>query len=186
MMDIGIPMGMAEDDHSWRAVYAPRDSDSDEAKSEPEAVRNPSLRHEPEPEAMPSPVEPSRSQNMMRDVADEAVDAGQKKRKQEKQQQAQLQERRRALKQFLKKNGFSDVNSSKRVMLLWTSYPLHTAVEKNNLRVVEMLLAEGADPAATNSSGRTATQIAQRKNKKGSRETMLRVLQAASVGAAAV
>merc|ERR1712060_593660 len=105
-----------------------------------------------------------------------------KHRREEKQKQVQrnqLAERRRQLKQFLKKNGFAGVNDSKRVVLLWKSYPLHAAVEKNNLRVVEMLLAEGANPTQTNSSGRTATQIAQRKNKKGSHATMLQVLEAA-------
>jgi hypothetical protein len=99
-------------------------------------------------------------------------------------QRNHIAERRRQLKHFFKENGFkrdAGVNDSKRVMLLCgaKSYPLHAAVEKNNLRVVEMLLAEGANPTQTNSSGRTPLQIAQRKNKKGSHETMLQILEAA-------
>jgi len=109
---------------------------------------------------------------------------GQRRRLEEKQRLAQAAERRRALKQFLHKHGFEGVNDSKRVCLLWRSYPLHVAVQKNNLRVVEMLLAEGADPRLKNSSGLTAAEVAQRKNKKGKQATTVQILQSAAKGAA--
>jgi len=115
----------------------------------------------------------------------EASEAEQKRRVEDKQRQAAAAERRRALKQFLHKNGFAGVNDSKRVCLLWRSYPLHVAVEKKNLRVVEMLLAEGADPSLKNSSGRTAAEVAQRNNKKGKQATMVQILQSAAKGTAA-
>merc|ERR1719382_1499995 len=114
---------------------------------------------------------------MMTSTTQEVEDAKQTQHLESKQKQAQVAERRRALKQFLNKNGFSGVNEPRRVRLLWTSYPLHVAVEKNNLRVVEMLLAEGADVSQKNSSGRTAAQVAQRRNNKGERSTMLQLLQ---------
>jgi len=117
--------------------------------------------------------------NPMAAVSEEA---DQKQRREDKQRQAQLAERKRALKQFMRKNGFNGVNDPKRVCLLWTSYPLHAAVQKNNLRVVEMLLAEGANPAQKNSSGLTPAQVAEKKNKKGSHGTMLQILQTAAQG----
>lgn len=124
------------------------------------------------------PAAPSEAtKRMMRSTTQEAEDAGQMRHRQDKQRQAQVAERGRVLKQFLRKNGFASVNEPKRVLLLWESYPLHVAVEKNNLRVVEMLLAEGADVSQKNSSGHTAAQVAQKRNKKGERSTMLQVLQ---------
>jgi len=110
---------------------------------------------------------------------------GQQRRLEEKQRLAQAAERRRALKQFMHKHGFEGVNDSKRVCLLWRSYPLHVAVQKNNLRVVEMLLAEGADPRLKNSSGLTAAEVAQKKNKKGKQATMVQILQSADARGAA-
>lgn len=113
----------------------------------------------------------------------EAEDRKRTQHLESKQRQAQVAERRRALKQFLNKNGFAGVNEATRVRLFWTSYPLHVAVEKNNLRMVEMLLAEGADASQKNSSGLTAAQVAQRKNRKGKNATMLQLLQSAGKGA---
>jgi len=132
------------------------------------------------------PAPPSEAtKSMMSAAVKEAEDAEKKQRREDKQRHAQLAERRRAVKQFLRKNGFAGVNDPKRVCLLWRSYPLHAAVEKNNLRVVEMLLAEGADASRTNSSGHTAADVAQKKNKKGSHATMLHVLESAGGGTAA-
>jgi ankyrin repeat protein len=147
----------------WRATFAPREEDKSDS----------------EPGVEPPAVHPAVSHRLMKDVAEDATGADQQKRREDKQRQAQLAERRRALKQFLRKNGFGDVNDCKTGCMFSKSYPLHAAVEKNNLRVVEMLLAEGADPTQTNSSGKTAAELAQRKNKKGARATMVQVLQSA-------
>jgi len=132
----------------------------------------------------PAHVAPSEAtKTVMIGTAQEAEDAKQTQHLESKQKQAQVAERRRALKQFLNKNGFAGVNEARRARLFWTSYPLHVAVEKNNLRVVEMLLAEGADASQKNSSGLTAAQVAQRKNRKGKNTTMLQLLQSAGKGA---
>jgi ankyrin repeat protein len=60
--------------------------------------------------------------------------------------------------------------------MLRTTYPLHRAAELGDEKMVESLLAEGADPAQKNSSGKTAVQVANGKNKKGSHSGAMRVL----------
>jgi len=117
---------------------------------------------------------------MMRSVAQEAEDASQRRHTEDGRRRAQAAERGRVLRQFLRKHGFAGVNEPRRVRLLWTSYPLHLAVEANDLRVVEVLLAEGADVSRRDSSGRTAAQVAQRRNKRGERSTMLQLLEGTS------
>jgi len=80
---------------------------------------------------------------------------------------------------FLKKEGFTDVNARKR-SLLSSTYPLHKAAEAGNAKLVSMLLAEGANPAQKNSSGRTAAQVAFKQNKSGSHSKVISLLQTSS------
>merc|ERR1712217_403415 len=88
------------------------------------------------------------------------------------------EERRKAIAKFLKSHGFSSATGPKRSMLKVT-YPLHCAAEEGNWQIVGMLLNEGVNPAQKNSSGKTAVQIAEKKNQKGSHATVLRLLKTA-------
>lgn len=60
--------------------------------------------------------------------------------------------------------------------LLSTTYPLHSAAKEGNARMVAMLLKEGADATQKNSSGRTAVQVAQKRNKAGSHAPVISAL----------
>merc|ERR1712217_346848 len=86
---------------------------------------------------------------------------------------AREQERKALVTAFLKDHGYSEVTTPKRTMLK-TKYPIHTAAKIGDTKIVAALLEEGADPAQKNSSGQTAAQIAQKKNKNGSHANVLR------------
>merc|ERR1712151_235461 len=75
--------------------------------------------------------------------------------------------RTKAIAGFLKDHGFSTAGGPKRSMMK-TTYPLHTAAKEGNWQMVEMLLKEGVNPKQKDSSGKTAAQVAQKKNKGGS------------------
>merc|ERR1712203_708833 len=96
-------------------------------------------------------------------------------RQAEIEQLAKEQERKAFVKAFLKSHGYTDVAAPKRTMLK-TKYPIHTAAKTGDPKIVAALLEEGANPAQKNSSGQTAAQIAQKKNKNGSHTTVLRTL----------
>jgi len=92
-------------------------------------------------------------------------------------------ERRRAEKEelqaFFNKHGFVDANAPKLSSTLLGSsktYPLHVAAEQGEERIVELLLKAGANPAQKNSSKKTASELAQKKNKDGSRSDVLLLL----------
>jgi len=84
-------------------------------------------------------------------------------------------ERKHVVHSFLSKHGFARVNSCKR-SLLSSTYPLHKAAELADEQVARMLLQEGARPAQKNFSGKTAAQVAAKKNKDGSHDKVLAVL----------
>merc|ERR1712217_293049 len=88
------------------------------------------------------------------------------------------EERRKAIAKFLKSHGFSSATGPKRSMLKVT-YPLHCAAEEGNWQIVGMLLNEGVNPAQKNSSGKTTAQVAEKKDKKGSHASVLRLLHSA-------
>lgn len=76
---------------------------------------------------------------------------------------------------FLVDNGFDNVNS-RRSGLLRASYPLHRAVKRNDQEMVRMLLAWGADATQVDSSKRTPYDYAEKRNRRGSHEEVLRIL----------
>mmetsp|Transcript_37222 Transcript_37222/g.115666 ORF Transcript_37222/g.115666 Transcript_37222/m.115666 type:complete len:201 (-) Transcript_37222:342-944(-) len=90
--------------------------------------------------------------------------------------------RKETLEAFYKRHGFVDANTPRHsgcaVLAPVTTYPLHWAAELADARIVELLLKEGVATAQKNSSGRTAAQVAQRKNKGGSHDAVLRLLAA--------
>lgn len=85
------------------------------------------------------------------------------------------EERKTAVAVFLKQNKFTGAAAPKTTMLAKT-YPIHCAAIKGDEQMVRMLLEEGADPAQKNSSGKTAAQVAQKKDSKGSHAGVLRAL----------
>merc|ERR1712187_1037735 len=96
-------------------------------------------------------------------------------RQSEVEREAQEEHRKALVTAFLKEHGYNDVGIPKKTMLK-TKYPIHTAAKMGDQTIVTALLAEGADSAQKNSAGQTAVQIAQKKNKKGSHENVLRIL----------
>jgi len=90
-------------------------------------------------------------------------------------EEALRQERRARVGDFLREHGFAAVNDPRKKMFR-TSYPLHRAAELGDDKIVEALIAEGADVALKNSSGKTPAQVATKKNKNGSHEGTLKVL----------
>merc|ERR1712004_1419 len=103
----------------------------------------------------------------------------QRERERQEQQEAEHlakeQERKALVGAFLKEHGYSDVGRPKRTMTK-TKYPIHTAAKIGDSRVVAALIEEGADPAQKNSAGRTALQVAEKLNKKGSHADAVRAL----------
>jgi hypothetical protein len=98
------------------------------------------------------------------------------RRAEEQRQEEELRQQRQAkVAAFLKSKGFADVMAPKRSMMK-TTYPIIVAAEAGDKEIVEFLIQEGADPAQKNSSGKTAIDIAAKKNKKSSHEGVLRAL----------
>lgn len=83
--------------------------------------------------------------------------------------------RREALLSFLKKNGFRDVNS-KAGWFFNYRYPLHEAVEQNDVEMVRLLLQNKAKMKLKDANGLTARQLARHKNLTGSYNAVLQVL----------
>jgi len=91
-------------------------------------------------------------------------------------------QRKNAVDTFLRSNGFKGGVSDpkKSMMMLKKTYPLHRAVECADPDMVTMLLEKDADPQQRNSSGKSAVDIAEKLNKDGSHEGVLRQLKVAS------
>lgn len=95
-------------------------------------------------------------------------------RKAEEERQAE-QQSKAATDAFLKEWGFAGPQAPRR-KLLKTSYAIHKAAKLGNARVVEQLIKEGADTRQKDSRGKTAAQVAQRHNGKGSHAAVLALL----------
>jgi len=147
------------------------------AEEEEEEERRRSLR-EQEARALAESQEreAARLREERREAAErEAAEREAAERRRRAQEEAERRARSARVVEFLKAQGFAGVNAGKRKMLR-TTYPLHRAAELGDEKMVEALLAEGADASQKNSSGKTAAQVAGGKNKKGSHSGALRVL----------
>lgn len=91
--------------------------------------------------------------------------------------QKALRERARRVKvdAFLKLHGFKSVNERKGWLFSYT-YPLHLAVELNDVDMARTLIKSKARKKQRDASGRTPKQIALDQNRFGSHDEILRVL----------
>jgi len=103
------------------------------------------------------------------------AEAEQLRQEEEKRMAEEMQRRKDAVDSFLKANKFKGVGTAKRSMLR-TTYPLHLAVEKGDVQLVEDLIREGADALQKNYS-KTPLQLAQKKDKKGSHAAVIAKIQ---------
>lgn len=110
------------------------------------------------------------------------VTAEQERERLRLEQEGEEQERKATVSAFLKKFTFSDVNGPKMSGCTGMSktYPLHMAAQNGDDALVAMLLKEGANPAQKNSWGKTAAQIAEKSDKKGSHAKVLEILTASA------
>merc|ERR1719414_541825 len=109
-------------------------------------------------------------------LAKRAAEAKAEEQRREAEKQSKLAAERKAqVACFLKDNGFKDATTSKR-KLLKTTYPLHCAAELGDPQIVGMLIEAGANPRQTNSSGKTPAQVAEKRNRNGSHNDVLRAL----------
>lgn len=76
---------------------------------------------------------------------------------------------------FLKRHGFSDIDSKRKTMFK-SFYPLHSAVSQNSAEMVQLLLAAGARPMLKNSSELTALELARKLDKNGSHGKAIKLL----------
>lgn len=81
----------------------------------------------------------------------------------------------RLLREFLLEQGYTSPTSRRRSCCRY-SYPVHSAVRLNDVRVLQILLAAKADVQAKDSNGLTATELARRCDKHGSRQAVLNIL----------
>ncbi|CAE7905912.1 unnamed protein product [Symbiodinium microadriaticum] len=113
-----------------------------------------------------------------------AEEKEQARRRAQEQAEREHEERQREVASFLKQHGFSSINGVKKSFMSST-YPLHKAAELGDAHMVDQLVKAGADVAQKNSGGKTAAQVAAKKDKKGSHSATLSVLtQARVVGGA--
>jgi len=112
-----------------------------------------------------------------------AAAAAAEEERQRQEQERLAQERKAAVASFLKKAGFTGVNTVKKSMMSST-YALHKAAEAGDDKLVAMLLEEGAVLEQKNSSGKTAAQVAEKKNKNGSHAKVLEILSSSSAASA--
>jgi len=97
-------------------------------------------------------------------------------------------ERQDSINSFCTRYGFHNLKEPRRagcsVLGPTSTYALHQAAELGDAKIVEMMLEEGASPLQQNSSKKTATQLAQKKNKGGSHDAVLQALRKSSAGGA--
>eukprot|EP00929_Paragymnodinium_shiwhaense_P047522 TRINITY_DN240_c0_g2_i2.p1 TRINITY_DN240_c0_g2~~TRINITY_DN240_c0_g2_i2.p1 ORF type:complete len:240 (-),score=94.42 TRINITY_DN240_c0_g2_i2:349-1068(-) len=93
----------------------------------------------------------------------------------EQQELVREAEAKKKMQEFLKKHSFKgpDVKRSK---LLGFKFPLHSAVKHNDVEVVRILLANGANTSSKDSSGKTPYQLAQKIDKNGSHVRLMEAL----------
>mmetsp|Transcript_63447 Transcript_63447/g.163272 ORF Transcript_63447/g.163272 Transcript_63447/m.163272 type:complete len:197 (+) Transcript_63447:142-732(+) len=82
----------------------------------------------------------------------------------------------RTLDNFLVREGFTSGVNGRRRWLCRTTYPLHVACKQGYEKMVELLLASGADATLRDSERRTPAEVAKRYDCNGSHDAVLRAL----------
>ncbi|CAE7315920.1 unnamed protein product [Symbiodinium natans] len=107
----------------------------------------------------------------------------QKEEEERARRQAREKERQQRVEEFLQAHGFVALGHAKRVQdacglpfMARTVYPIHVAAELADAGMVEMMIQEGADPTQRTSNGKTASELARKRNKGGSHDAVLRAL----------
>jgi len=133
--------------------------------------------------------EQERLEEERRRVAEEKLrlEREEQARREEAERQARLKEeceRKEALDAFCLQHGFADISAPRRsgcaVWAAATTYPLHCASELADAHIVGLLLKSNVDITQKNSAGKTAAQVAQKKDKNGSHQEVKRLLAAAA------
>jgi len=97
-------------------------------------------------------------------------------RRREEAERLQTEQKQKSMSTWLTQNGYSgDVNTPKKTYMK-SKYPINTAAKQGNIEMTAMLMEEGAICAQPDSRGRTAYDIAVRKNTNGSHNAVLEVL----------
>jgi len=97
------------------------------------------------------------------------------------QRDAERMEQQARVRDFLDKHGFPTVKASRRWMFR-TQFPLHVAIREKDAEMTSLLVKAGANPMRTDSSGRTALELAHKLNSRaGSHSEVIKVLNQASV-----
>lgn len=110
----------------------------------------------------------------------------QQRQEQEKQEKIRLQEEarqkkikdmddQRKVRAFLHSNGFKNPNDLVRKKFTKVT-PLHLAVGQNNIEMVKLLVAAGADPKKMNGKSESAFKLAQKLDKNGSHAAIVQEL----------
>ncbi|CAE7191348.1 iga [Symbiodinium natans] len=129
-------------------------------------------RRKEEEEAQRARLEAERREKEAKEAAEtEAAAAAQA----EKKRQEELALHKNEVMAWLKKQGFSGINTVKKSFFSST-YPLHKAAEVGNAKMVKLLLEQGANPALKNSAGKTAQEVVMLKKKGESHKEVLSLL----------
>jgi len=91
---------------------------------------------------------------------DEAAKLARVVQEEAEQREQEVQANIDIVKEFLRDNGYDHVNF-KRTKGFMYKFPLHTAVKQRKAEMVRRLLRCGADPALTNSAGKTPRHVAE-------------------------
>lgn len=122
--------------------------------------------------------EKSRQEERARQEKAQAAAEKEAQRRAEAARAEEDRKRRAAVSAFLKEHGFNGGVRGPKRSIVNSTYPLHRAAKLGNVQMVQWLLQEGADAGQTNSSGRTAVQVARKHNVKNSHAEVLEVLSA--------
>jgi len=97
-------------------------------------------------------------------------------RAQAAQEKAEAEAAQKAVDGFLKARGFKNLRTPRKAFCGATIYPLHLAVEENKEDIVRALLLRGADKTQKNSSKLSPLEFAEKLNKKGSHDAIVKLL----------
>jgi len=94
--------------------------------------------------------------------------------------QAEAAAAQQAVDKFLKARGFKQLALPRKAMCGAGVYPIHQAVEENNVEVVQAMLKCGADMQQKNSIKKTPLEFAEKCNKNGSHDPVVKALRGES------